>query len=86
MPKPLALVWTKHLKDSKEKETFEASLRNSKVALSRMQQILDEMERDLSASETSIKDFEDPNWSHKQAFKNGQRSSIKTLRQLIDFI
>lgn len=86
MSKPLALVWTKHLRDSNEKETFEKTLRNSKVAIGRLAQILDDMERELSATETSIKDFEDPNWSHKQAFKNGQRSSIKDLRRLLDFI
>lgn len=84
--KPLAMVWTKHLRDNEEKKTFEASLRNSKVALGRLQQILDEMERDLSSSETSLKDFEDPNWSHKQAFKNGNRAIIKDIRRLIDFI
>jgi len=84
--KRLPMVWTKHLQDSEQQQQLEATLRSSKTAITRLREIIDEKERDLLASETSIKDFEDPNWSYKQAYKNGQRAGYRELRQLLDFI
>jgi hypothetical protein len=46
----------------------------------------DEEERQIEAASLTIKDFEDPSWSHKQAFRLGEKARIKKLRDLLDFI
>ena len=86
MASTIPLVWTKHLKDPKKKEDFELSVRNSGIALSRLIEIVNEKLIGLDNSETSIKDFDDPSWAFKQAFKNGQRTGLKEIRSLLDFI
>lgn len=78
-------MWTKHLK-GQDKEQFESVLRNSKQALSRLVDILDEKMEVQSNSETRVEDFSDPNWPYKQAFRNGQKSSLREIRELLKFI
>lgn len=84
--KALPTVWTKHLKaDSQQREQLETLLRNNSLLFSRLLTLLEEEEKSISLTETSIDDFSDPSWSHKQAFRNGQRSTIKKLKDLIAF-
>jgi hypothetical protein len=82
--KPLNLVWTKNLPSTKKKE-FEATLRNSTFVLSRLRDILDEEMEVLDRQETTISDFDHPNWSHKQAYRNGERARIRKMRDLLSF-
>lgn len=81
----LSTVWTKHLK-GQDKEQFESVLRNSKQALSRLVNILDEKTEALSNAETRPEDFSDPNWPYKQAFRNGQKAGLREIRELLKFI
>lgn len=76
--------WTKHLKDEEEKKRFENEIQGSRRVLDRLWLLLDEEEHTLDRSELDIKNFDQPNWEYKQAYKNGYRASIRTLKKLID--
>lgn len=82
--KPLSTAWTQNLQ-GQAKEDFEIIVRNSTLLLTRLQQIIDEKERSLFASASSVSDFSDPNWSHKQAFRNGELAQLKFFKTLIPF-
>jgi hypothetical protein len=84
--KPLSVVWTKHLKSDEHKQTFEQTLRASTTIVQRLREILEDDERSLDAASATIKDFEDPSWSHKQAFRLGEKARIRKLKELLDFI
>lgn len=77
------LVWTNHLPDQ-EKPAFEAMVRNSTLLLSRLNEILSDEEKTVYRSLT--KDFDSPNWSHEHAFRLGELSRIRKLKDLISFI
>lgn len=81
----LSLNWTKHIKDPEKKEAFEASIRASTTALSRLKEILEEEETNLNIVETSINDFDVPNWEARQAFRNGMRLQIRRTKELLNF-
>lgn len=82
--KPLSSAWTRHL-DGQAKDDFEIIVRNSTLLLTRLKDYIEENERSLLSLNTSADDFEDPNWSHKQAFRNGQLSGLKKMKELIPF-
>jgi hypothetical protein len=82
--KALNLVWTKHLNNPDDKEKLEQSIRASTTMAHRLREILEEEERQLDAAVT-LKDFEDPSWSHKQAFRSGEKARIRKLKELLDF-
>lgn len=85
--KGLPTAWIRHLKDQSKKEEFEAVVRASSTALSRLYDLVTEKEADIYNHETSVAvDFNDPSWAFKQAFRNGQKSSLKEIRQLLEFI
>ncbi len=83
----LPTPWIRHLsqQDRDAVKNFEGAVRNSTVALDRLRTILQEDLESLDRAETSDKQFEDPNWSHKQAFCNGQRSKLRSLLTLLTF-
>lgn len=77
-------AWTKHIKDPAEAERFTNTLISSKPVLDRLLAILREDELAADRSEMDIRTFETPNWSHKQAFKNGYRSHMSVIEKLIN--
>ena len=76
--------WTQHLKDPNEKIEFGSSVQGSKRVLDRLKTIFTELKDELDRSEMDIKSFDQPNWSERQAFKNGYRSSLCTAIKLVD--
>jgi hypothetical protein len=84
MSKPLNIAWTKHLKD-KDKEDFEVIVRNSTRLLKRLKEIAEEKETEVMNTSLSLNDFSTPNWSHKTAYRNGQLSVLRLLKELIPF-
>ncbi len=78
------LMWTKHLREDKEKEDFALSLARAEEVLKRLSSIIKEEEYALDRSETDIKVFDMPNWAYKQAFKNGQRATLNLIKKLVD--
>lgn len=77
-------VWTQHLTNEKSKEEFSSSVQGSRTVLERLKEILESKEEALNSQEMSVKDFDTPNWSEKQAFRNGRRLEIHDLKKLVD--
>lgn len=80
----MMILWTNHLKTDEEKKNFQNSFRGSKIVLDRLSQILSQEEGEITRTELSADTYDNPNWSHKQAFKNGQRSVYRKLQLLIN--
>lgn len=80
----LSSAWTQHLPPEKQKD-FADLVRNSTQLLTRLKQIIEDHERQLHNTSLSIKDFSDPNWSTRQAFKLGSLSALKDLKEIIPF-
>lgn len=78
-----SVVWTKHLRDDKERKDFITVLENSSLVLNRLKDILMEEIEVLDRQEGTIDDFKDPAWTHKQAFRNGDRARLRKLLDLI---
>lgn len=76
--------WTKHVSDPDEKAKFEQSILSAKEVLDRVKTILNEKLNTLDRSETDIGIYDTPNWAERQAHKNGQRSSLMFLLQLVN--
>lgn len=84
--KAIALEWVKSLPTEKERKDFEKVLRNSLLVLNRLYEILDERQRNLDNQEINPKDFDTPNWPYKQAYRSGQKSVLKDLKDLFNFL
>lgn len=80
----IPLTWVKHLKDKQEQQDLEDLLRNTTRVLSRLRDILNEMEE--STQRVREIDYNDPSWSHRQAHLNGERDAIRKIKDLINFI
>lgn len=78
------LDWTKHLKDEEEVKNFKDGLMRSRYILDRLKDILADREKSLSRNEQDENTFDVPNWEHRQAFRNGRRSELNAIRELID--
>lgn len=76
--------WAKHIKDPVKKEVFLKTIRGSHIALERLAQLIDEDLNTMSVGEGTLKDFEDPSWSHKQAYRNGYRALARDILNLIN--
>ena len=79
----MALDWVKHLRTQDDKEAFIKKLLSGRTALQRLTELMVEDGISLTEKEVSETDFEDPNWSHKQAFRNGQRSVLKKYLRIM---
>jgi len=77
------IKWTSHLKDESEINNFRNQVFAAKPVLDRITALLDEKEAALDRSEINPETYNNPNWSHMQAFKNGIRSACGDLRLLL---
>jgi len=77
-------AWTRNLSTQQEKDNFEKGLRSSKYILDRLSDILTEAENDLNSAEISAKNYDTPNWDFKQAHVNGQKSTLRTIKRLLN--
>jgi hypothetical protein len=84
MTNTLPLEWTNHLKDQKSKENLELLLRNSTVVLGLLSDILNDRLNSVYNQETKLNDF-NGDWAFRQAFRNGQKHSLKAVLDLISF-
>jgi hypothetical protein len=83
--KALSVEWTKGL-DQKAKESLEQTIRNSTTALTRLLEIVEEREAELTRKECSVDDYDTPNWAVRQAHRNGERSQLRKLKDLLSFM
>ena len=77
-------VWTKNLQTQEEKDNFNNQLLGARPVLERLAELLNEKEVELDRSERSLKAYDNPNWSHLQAHKNGCASMLQSVRELIN--
>lgn len=76
--------WTRHIKDPEAKSNFERQIKSAKPVLDHLITILKEKEVAIDRSEMSITVYDTPNWSERQAHKNGNRESLAFLSKLVD--
>lgn len=76
--------WTDHLSDPKEKEKFINKLRGNREILDRLLRIYQQDLAELNSYETTLKTYETPSWSAKQAHINGDRSRLMRHIKLVD--
>jgi hypothetical protein len=72
--------------DPKNREGFEQALRNAPIVIRQLLALLDRWESDLDTQESKISDYDTPSWAMKQAHRNGDRSRIRKLRDLLGFL
>lgn len=84
-PKRLSVLWTKNLPES-DKADFQATVTGSISALRRLKQLVAEFEGEVSRLELTEADFTTTDWSHKAAFRNGQRSAYNKIKDLLNWI
>lgn len=77
-------IWTSNIKDEKDKESFRNKVTYSKTVLQRLDQIIEEQERELTDSSISPNSFNNPNWALKQAYIQGYIARGKSLRKLMN--
>lgn len=76
--------WTKHLKDPEEKAKFATYIWSCRQAFKRQLDLLNEKEAELTDSERSPAQYDNPNWEYRQAHKNGAMEMIGFLKALVD--
>lgn len=77
--------WTKNLNTDKEKEQFTKTVLASRTALDRLHAIILEELKTLETQESSLSDYTDAAWSHKQAHRNGERAFARKVLDLLTF-
>ena len=77
-------VWTKNLKTPEEQENFNNQLLGARPVLQRLNELLDEKEKELDRSERSQKAYENPNWAYLQAHRNGCAGMLQSIKELIN--
>lgn len=79
------LEWTKHLSNEKDKKDFEENLKRNTLIVGRLREILHNRLGQLDRADFSESDFEQPNWSEKQAKRIGKRAAYHEILELLDF-
>lgn len=77
-------AWTKHCKDTEEKEKFKSSVLAAKPVLEQLMSIMTAFEKGLDRDEISKEHYEKPSWAFRQAHNNGYRHCLQTLFTLLD--
>lgn len=77
-------TWTSHLNDSEDKERFERTVLGSKSVLRRIDEICQERLKAIDSIETGVEKYKQPGWDAIQAHYNGEKASIKFIRNLIN--
>lgn len=80
----MKIQWTAHLKTDEEKERFQKQILAAKPVLDRLDFLLNERLKVAEASETSVEKYFQPGWSAIQAHYNGEKATIKFIRNLIN--
>lgn len=75
--------WTKHIQDKEEKEKFKSYLRENRLILETLSQILEEDLRVCVSERKKRKAYYMPAWSEYQADCN---ATERTLQQIIELL
>lgn len=79
----MIIDWIKNLKTQEERDDFSRLLTSSTI-MERLRELLTEYEKSLDRSELTEQVFDKPNWAERQAFKNGYRSCLSKMKQLVN--
>jgi hypothetical protein len=77
-------IWTQHLSSESEVQDFKRAVKSAKPVLDRVCTILDGRLSEISRVEMNPKEFENPSWSHKEAFVLGQKQQLSAIRTLLN--
>ena len=81
----LPLVWSKGL-SPKDIEALEYVLRNNSILIPKLLEIIDQYLDEENRAETSLKEYDSPSWSHKQADRNGAKRAFKRVKDLFSYL
>lgn len=81
----IPVIWFKN-KTDKEKESIEYILKNNRILLDALIDVLNEFEQEEMSAEITLKEYDSPSWSHKQADRNGARRAIRKVKTLFKFM
>jgi len=76
-------IWTQGL-DQEDKERFERVILGAKSVLRRLDEIIDQRLKAIDSLETGIEKYTQPGWDAIQAHYNGEKASIKYIKNLIN--
>lgn len=76
-------LWTKGIKDPKEKEDFEYYVANSRTLLLKLNEMLDDKFAELMRGEAN-EDYSSPSWACLQADRIGQVKTLQFLKRIIE--
>lgn len=76
----MKILWT-HGLAGKDKEDLESSVRGSRIALGRLEKLLEEFISEIAP--TLPEDFNSPQWAYKRAYEDGQ---IRAYRRVIELL
>lgn len=76
--------WTSHLQTQDDVDAFKKEILGSKRVLSRLQDILTQVETEQDRIEANPKIYELPNWDYRQAHLNGFRECLNTVNKIIN--
>lgn len=80
----MKIQWTSHLKTDDEKERFERQILSSSAVLERLMELLEDREKAINSIETGVEKYTQPGWDAIQAHYNGEKASLKYIKNLIN--
>ena len=80
----MKVQWTSHLKDDDAKDRYKKQVLAAKPVLDRLELLLKEKLKTIDSNEISLDQYYNPGWVGWQAHRNGEKSAIKYILNLID--
>lgn len=84
----ISMHWLRDKADKKAREDFEKMLRNDRLILGRLKEIVEELKQEVEKKETSEEDFDKAGaaWPYKQASRLGEKRGLDKVLTLLSFI
>lgn len=83
--KGLSIDWFKNLDTPEKKNAFALKIRSlqNDIVIKRLVEILKDKRGSLLRGPSSLEDYDNPSWSHKQADINGQIRALTFVLELL---
>lgn len=82
----LAMAWLVGATTPEEKESLEAGIRHSTLALGKLEEIIVSKLSDITSRECKTESYDKPSWAYYQADMNGQKKAYRELIDLLSFL
>lgn len=84
----LSTLWTQNLRSTEARKALEQKILSSyrDATLVRLKEIIDLKLQELNSKEISPAVFDNLNWAYTQAHINGQKQTLTTLADLLEFV